>query len=125
MKKVLLIPFILFLFLGCSKEKPRVGNYYGVFTYTNPEGLVKGAEMEITESTKNKVIINGYQLTKDGKKIEGTLNHSSSSFGVTINGEWSHRIFSKDYKINGTFTENYYQGGGQYQSSGTFEIKSK
>ena len=116
--------FLIVFGLGCSKEKPSIGNYYGTFTYSTPQGVVKTAEIEITESSKNKIIINGSELTKDGKKIEGKIeNISFSQFGVDIYGEWS-KLFSKEYLIKGTFTENYYQGGNQYQNSGTFEIKS-
>lgn len=117
--------FLIVFGIGCSKEKPSIGNYYGTFTYNTPQGAVKTAEIEITESSKNKIIINGSELTKDGKKIEGKIkNISFSQFGVDIDGEWSHKLFSKEYLIKGTFTENYYQGGNQYQNSGTFEIKS-
>lgn len=111
--------------IGCSKEKPSIGNYYGTFTYSTPQGVVKTAEIKITESSRNKIIINSSELSKDGKKIGGKIeNISFSQFGVDIDGEWSHKLFSKDYLIKGNFTEYYYQGGSQYQNSGTFEIKS-
>lgn len=110
---------------SCNKEKPDVGDYYGTFTYSNPPDIVKTAEIEITESSKNKIVINGSELDKDGKHIEGKIeNISFSQFGVSIDGEWSHKLFSKNYKIEGTFTEDYYQGGNTYQNTGTFEIKS-
>lgn len=116
---------IIIFATSCSKEKPSVGDYYGTFTYSTPSGIVKTAEIEITESSKNKIVINGSELDKDGKNIEGKIeNISFSQFGVDINGEWSHKLFSKNYKIEGTFTEDYYQGGNSYQNSGTFEIKS-
>lgn len=117
--------FLIAIGIGCSKEKPSIGNYYGTFTYSTPQGLVKTAEIEITESSKNKIIINGSELTKDGKKIEGKIeNISISQFGINIDGEWSHKFISKEYLIKGNFTEDYYQGGSQYQNSGTFLIKS-
>lgn len=117
---------ILLVFgIGCSKEKPITGNYYGIFTYSTPQGVVKTAEIEITESSKNKIVINGSELSKNGKKIKDKIeNISFSQFGVDIDGEWSHKLFSKEYSIKGNFTEVYYQGGNQYQNSGTFEIKS-
>ncbi len=116
---------LIFFGIGCSKEKPSIGNYYGIFTYSTPQGVIKTAEIVITESSKNKIIINGSELTKDGKKIEGKIeNISFSQFGIDLNGEWSHKLFSKNYLIKGTFTETYYQGGNQYQNEGTFEIKS-
>ena len=117
--------FLIVFGLGCSKEKPSIGNYYGTFTYNSPQGVVKTAEIEITESSKNKIIINGSELTKDGKKIEGKIeNISFSQFGVDIDGEWSHKLFRKEYTIKGAFTETYYQGGNTYENSGTFVIKS-
>ncbi|NEN25705.1 hypothetical protein G3O08_19635 [Cryomorpha ignava] len=117
--------FIIIFATSCNKEKPSNGDYYGTFTYNNPSGIIKTAEIEITESSKNKIVINGSELEKDGKKIEGKIeNISFSQFGVDINGEWSHKLFSKNYKIEGTFTEDYYQGGNAYQNSGTFKITS-
>lgn len=128
MKKHILLSILislLFLIESCSKEKPRIGDYYGIFNYDVPSGVVNTAEIEITESTDDKIVINGSTLKKDGKKIEGKIiNLSFSQFGIDIKGEWSHKLFSKDYTIKGTFTEDYYQGGNQYQNSGTFEIKS-
>lgn len=43
---------------------------------------------------------------------------------VNIEGEWNHKLFSKNYTIKGTFTQIKYQGGNQYLYSGTFKIKS-
>lgn len=117
--------YLIVLGSSCSKEKPDVGDYYGIFTYSSEPEIIKTAEIEITESSKNEIVINGSKLIKDGKRIEGRIESLSfSQFGVTINGEWSHKLFSKNYKIEGTFTEDYYQGGNSYQSSGTFTIKS-
>ena len=116
---------IFFFTISCQKNKPVAGEYVGVFTYTAPQGFVKTAYIEISNPTKNSININGSVLEKDGKKIEGKISDLSfSQFGVTINGEWSHKLFSKAYKITGSFTETYYQGGNEYENSGTFEIKS-
>lgn len=117
---------LIVLGTSCSKEKPDIGDYYGIFTYNSQPELIKTTEIEITESSKNKIVINGSKLEKDGKKIEGKIDNVSfySQTGVYIKGEWSHKLFSKNYVIKGTFTEEYYQGGNTYQSSGTFEIKS-
>ena len=49
---------------------------------------------------------------------------SFSQSGVTIKGEWSNKLFSKEYKITGSFTETYYQWGNENENSGTFEIKT-
>ena len=125
-KTIILTSLIGFMYtVSCTKEKPITGHYYGTFNYDVPQGIIKTAEIEITESSKDKIVINGSELNKDSKKIEGNIaNLSFSQFGVYIKGEWSHKLFSKNYLIKGTFTETYYQGGNQYQNSGTFEIKS-
>lgn len=128
MKKTIILTSLLGLMIftvSCKKEKPTTGHYYGTFNYNVPQGIIKTGEIEITESSKDKIVINDSELIKDGKKIEGNItNLSFSQFGVYIKGEWSHKLFSKNYLIKGTFTETYYQGGNQYQNSGTFEIKS-
>ncbi|SFT43336.1 hypothetical protein SAMN05216474_0539 [Lishizhenia tianjinensis] len=117
--------FLIVFMLGCSKEKPSVGKYQGTFTYSTPQGVVETAEIEISASSKNKIIINDSELTKNGKIIEGKIeNISFSQFGMDIDGEWSNKLFSKEYFIKGNFTEVYYQGGSQYENHGTFEIKS-
>ena len=69
-----------------------------------------------------KSIPKGFNPTVNGNLFID--NVTFSQFGIDIIGEWSHKIFSKEYVISGTFTETYYQGGNQYQNSGTFEIKS-
>lgn len=116
----------MLIFAGsCKKDKPLAGRYYGILNYDAPQGVVRTAEIEITESNKDVIIINGSELNKDGKKIEGHIaNLSFSSHGIWIVGEWSHKLCSKTYLINGTFTEYYSQGGNDYQNTGTFEIKS-
>ena len=128
MKKTIILTLLIGLMVftvSCTKEKPPTGHYYGTFNYEVPQGIIKTAEIEITESSKDKIIINDSELNKDSKKIEGNIaNLSFSQFGIYIKGEWTHKLFSKNYLIKGTFTETYYQGGNQYQNSGTFEIKS-
>ena len=124
-----LIIFILLstslLVSSCEKEKPSAGDYIGIFSYEIPQGLVKTAYIEISNPTQNSITINGSKVSKKNEKIEGHIdNVTFSQFGIDIIGEWSHKIFSKEYVISGTFTETYYQGGNQYQNSGTFEIKS-
>ena len=124
-----LIIFILLstslLVSSCEKEKPSAGDYIGIFSYEIPQGLVKTAYIEISNPTQNSITINGSKVSKKNEKIEGHIdNVTFSQFGIDIIGEWSHKIFSKEYVISGTFTETYYQGGNQYQNSGIFEIKS-
>ena len=128
MKNNLIIFILLFTSLlvsSCEKEKPSAGDYIGIFSYEIPQGLVKTAYIEISNPTQNSITINGSKVSKKNEKIEGHIdNVTFSQFGIDIIGEWSHKIFSKEYVISGTFTETYYQGGIQYQNSGTFEIKS-
>lgn len=128
MKKELLILAILFTLLlvtSCEKEKPTAGEYFGTFTYEVPPGILKTAYIEISNPTKNSITINGYEVSKDDQKIEGMIDYLSGVGSyIYINGSWSHKLFSNEYIISGTFTETYYQGGNQYQNSGTFEIKS-
>ena len=128
MKNNLIIFILLFTSLlvsSCEKEKPSAGEYIGIFSYEIPQGLVKTAYIEISNPTQNSITINGSKVSKKNEKIEGHIdNVTFSQFGIDIIGEWSHKIFSKEYVISGTFTETYYQGGIQYQNSGTFEIKS-
>jgi len=128
MKNNLIIFILLFTSLlvsSCEKEKPSAGEYIGIFSYEIPQGLVKTAYIEISNPTQNSITINGSKVSKKNEKIEGHIdNVTFSQFGIDIIGEWSHKIFSKEYVISGTFTETYYQGGNQYQNSGIFEIKS-
>jgi hypothetical protein len=119
------IIFILFFSIGCSKNKPNSGQYYGVFTYLNPQGLQKIAFIDICNSTKTTISINGFLVKKDGKRIEGKIGSVGNLTDVFIWGEWSHNLFSKEYKIIGNFTETYFQGGNEYKNSGTFELKLK
>ncbi len=125
------------MLLSCSKEKPPVGNYIGVFNYENSTNIAdKTIWLKIEESQKDYILIgatdyNGNLTSamldtlykKNKKTIEGKVP-SNNMVPFYIKGEWSHKLFSKNYLIKGTFTETYYQGGNQYQNSGTFEIKS-
>ena len=127
----------LIMLLSCSKEKPPLGNYIGVFNYENSTNIAdKTIWLKIEESQKDYILIgatdyNGNLTSamldtlykKNKKTIEGKVP-SNNMVPFYIKGEWSHKLFSKNYLIKGTFTETYYQGGNQYQNSGTFEIKS-
>ena len=122
---IFILLFTSFLVSSCEKENPSAGDYIGIFSYEIPQGLVKTAYIEISNPTQNSITINGSKVSKKNEKIEGHIdNVTFSQFSIDIIGEWSHKIFSKEYVISGTFTETYYQGGNQYQNSGTFEIKS-
>lgn len=122
--KFSLVFLILLLNISCKKNKPIPGEYFGIFSYS--QGLVKTANIEISNPTKTSITINGSVISKDGKKIEGKISDLSfSQFGIDIKGEWSRtKVLGNTYKITGSFTETYYQGGNEYKSSGTFEIKS-
>lgn len=121
---VFLVFFICFTLISCSKDKPESGSYAGYFHYESPQSFDEYSNIEITESTKDYITINGSKLQKDGKKISGMIDVLDFGSFVDINGEWSHKIFSKKYTIKGTFTQIKYQGGNQYEFSGTFEIKT-
>lgn len=130
----------LIIFSGnCTKEKPPIGNYIGVFDFENSTNLAdKTVWLRIEETEKDYILIgttdyNGNltsalldTLYKKGKNnIEGKVPSNDNGL-IYIKGEWSHKLFSKKYLIKGTFTETHYAQGGsnQYQNSGTFEIKS-
>ncbi len=135
-----LIPlFTLILISSCTKEKPPVGNYIGVFTYESPTySADKTIWLKIVETNKDYILIGETDyhgnltsvwfdtLYKKGKKdIEG--NVPALSNGPTyIKGKWSRNLFSNKYTIKGDFTDTYYAQGGskQFQNKGTFEIKS-
>lgn len=139
MKNKITFIVTILIVLSCSKEKPIVGNYIGVFNYENSTNLTeKTIWLKIEESEKDYVLIgrtdyNGNLTSsildtlykKNKKNIEGKIP-SNGNGPIYIKGEWSHKLFSKKYLIKGTFTETYYSQGGsnQYQYSGTFEIKS-
>ena len=58
-KTIILTSLIGFMYtVSCTKEKPITGHYYGTFNYDVPQGIIKTAEIEITESSKDKIVIN-------------------------------------------------------------------
>lgn len=122
--KTLLIISLCTLFIGCNKEKPKPGQYAGFFHYDTPQVFEEYSQIELSESKSDYIIVNGSTLKKNGKKISGMIDVLDFGSFVNIEGEWSHKLFSKNYTIKGTFTQIKYQGGNQYQYSGTFEIKS-
>ncbi|NOX48875.1 MAG: hypothetical protein GXO89_18095 [Chlorobi bacterium] len=115
---------MLMLILSCSKAKPPTGDYWIALKYEKPEVKTLSQPIEITGSSKGTITINDSELDKDGKNIEGKINYVPNTNGIYITGKWSHKLFSKNYKIEGRFTEDYYQGGNLFVYSGTFEIKS-
>lgn len=115
---------ILFINGSCNKNKIIAGEYIGIFTYSSPQGLVKTASFEVSSPTNKTIKINGFEIKKDGKIIEGKIGCLGNMTDVFISGELTHRFLSKENKIIGNFTETYHQGGNEYQNSGTFEIKS-
>ena len=114
MKTFLITLFGFFLFgvfaTSCSKTNPPTGAYVGKFEgeylrYEKKEALVLGGvELQITESDKDHIIINGSRLEKNGKKIKGTLKDVSFNQGgspITIDGK---RIRNDGhFDIEGTF----------------------
>jgi hypothetical protein len=115
---------ILFFNGSCNKNRINAGEHIGIFTYSNPQGLVKTASFEVSNPTEKTIKINGFEIKKDGEIIEGKIGSLGNMTDVFISGKLTHRVFSKENKIIGNFTERYHQGGNEYQNSGTFEIKS-
>ena len=114
--------FITFTFSACKKETPPTGEYWIYLTYDG--GYEDGGPVEITESNKNTVVINGAELVKDGKRVKGPMSGSPFVMGtLIIDGEWSNKLFSKDYKIEGEFEEIVQNPNGHYHSYGAFTIK--
>lgn len=110
---------------SCNKDKPAVGNYQATFYNTSPSEFIQTSTVEITSVTKHHIVINGYEITKSGKTIEGELPIIGIPNSVfQIKGTWSKKAFSQKYTISGTFIEEYWQGGNPYEGSGTFEIVS-
>ena len=116
--------FLLVFSFGCEKNRPISSEYFAVFTYSIPQGLIKTAFVNISNPTESSITINGFNVKKDGKNIEGIIGSVGNLSDVFISGKWSHKLFSKEYKIIGNFIETYYQGGIEFQNTGTFEIKS-
>lgn len=117
--------FLCFTIISCSKNKPESGSYAGYFHYEYPQSFDEYSSIEVTEPTKDHIVINGSKLQKDGKKISGMIYALDFGSFVEINGEWSHNVFDKKYTIKGTFTQIKYQGGDEYEFGGTFSIKTK
>lgn len=122
--KPLFVITLCLVFFSCNKEKPETGHYAGFFNYTTPLNIDKYSQIEISESKSDYIVINGSKLKKDGKKISGMIHALDFGSFVEIDGELKHKAFSKDYSIEGTFTQIQYGGGNQYNFSGTFGIKS-
>lgn len=110
------------IFSGCKKEKPPVGQYWMYLVYNS--GYEASGPVEIMESTKDRIVINGSELVKNDKWIKGPMSGSPFSMGtLIIEGKWSHRLFSKNYKIEGEFEEVVQNPNGHYHDFGTFTIK--
>ncbi len=116
----------IFIWTGCTKDKPAPGRYRATFIYEMPTELAKYTDgIEISDPSENSISINGSILSKNGKKIEGEII-SLPGVGsyIHIDGEWSKKFLQSEYKISGAFTQRYSQHGGEFQSSGHFEIIS-
>ena len=118
---LLLIASFVF-FTGCKKDKPPAGSYWMYIRYST--GQEASGPVTISESSKDKIIIENSELRKDGKNISGTIYSLSFSNGsFTIDGECSHKLFSNNFKIEGTFRKTaYYLGGPHNHFFGTFKI---
>lgn len=140
MKKMILYSTLLLTLIfinGCKKEKPATGIYVGTFNYNYPNNWPdKTIWYKISDSNKDYFLIgtsdyqgnliSAYQDTvyKDKKEVNGKVPSNSGVGPFKIKGEWSHKLFSKNYIIEGDFTQTEYTQGGVFTYSGTFEIKS-
>ena len=150
MKKILPIAISIFLFLGCNKNKPKIGDYEARFYCNQPNlqqfvGDYRYQESAIVEVNNTEISISIYDdetissiLTKDGKIISGTFimpgpggagGPSHPSNEIYITGTWKKE--NGKYKITGFHQYIYYdvdvqsQEINEYVVSGEFEIKSK
>lgn len=118
--------YALIILFSCSKEKPKEGEYGGVFTYDFGKNEKFGS-VEISDPSKKSVIFNGFKIEKDGRKIFGMIG-SIPNIGtnITIDAQWKHSPFSDKYSISGIFYYNqYYLSGNPPQKiSGTFRINN-
>ena len=137
MNKILVLFLIILSTYSCSKKKPPIGNYLGIFKYEYPTSKPElTVWYKITESEKDYLLITTTDYAgnssyggdtlykKNKKKIEGRVPIYDPFSSLTISGIRKYKLFGK-YSITGTFIETIYQGGNQYQYSGTVEIYSR
>ena len=140
MKKYILLSFTLGLLIiagSCKKETPPTGIYIGTFSYDYPNNWSdKTIWYKISDANKDYFLIGtsdyqgnlspGYQDTiyRDKKEVKGKVPSNSGTGPYKINGDLSHKLFSKDYTIEGDFTQTQSTQGGVFTYSGTFVIKS-
>ncbi len=140
MKKYILLFFTIWFSIiigSCKKEKPATGIYIGTFNYDSPNNWPdKTIWYKISDSNKDYFLIgtsdyqgnliSAYQDTiyKDKKEVNGKVPSNSGIGPYKIKGKWSHKLFSKDYIIEGDFTQTEYTQGGVFTHFGTFIIKS-
>jgi hypothetical protein len=126
MKKITIVILYSLILLGCKKEKPPIGKYIGYFSYVNSQGqnTTTSHSIEISESSKNSLVINGSTVSKNMRNIEGNTYISGLGNIVYLKGKWKKKFLSNNYCIEGTFIATYYQGGNNYNLNGTFTIKS-
>lgn len=112
--------------VGCRKNKPSVGRYYATFSYNQPTNLVRYDEIEITKTTEDYFVINFYDtISKSGRKVSGRTSLFSLPASVFyLDGEFKRKGLKNEFVISGDFSEEYWQGGIQYFSSGKFKIVS-
>ncbi len=121
--KSIVFLLVVFVLVSCNKDRPMVGKYLITFRYTSPLPDTKELEVEITGVARNQVSINGFELRKSGRQIDGEFESNESPVSrYKIDGNWSKTAFQEQYSIIGRFTEKYTLGGNEYQASGTFEM---
>jgi len=123
LKKSILIFLLLVFLIACNKEKPRVGEYQATFVYDYLDDFEKTYMIQITETSRDEIMINDYPIVKNGKKVKGTI-YVTGGGPYHIQGKWSGKFLSRKYKIEGTFIEIVYNSGDVTQFSGSFLITS-
>lgn len=116
---------LVFVLASCNKDKPMVGQYMVTFRSTSPLPETRSIFVDITSVNRTKVTINGFELRKSGRVIDGEFESDEVPNSVfKIDGSWNKTAFRQEYSIIGRFTEQYTIGGNEYESSGTFEMTS-
>lgn len=124
--------FSIVLFIGCTKNKPKEGDYECVFTYTTPNGGFLTQFYKIIDSDKNTIEIvlsdaswtvigETITLNKIDKLIIGCLPTIYENSMIKIEGNL--KLEKGKYKIKGKFNQSWETSQGAYSAEGTFELK--
>jgi hypothetical protein len=101
-----LLPLLMF-FVGCDKDRPRKGLYWGEFYATDSLGssyVRYDHSINISDPSESALTINGSVLGKKGKTINGQMGFTkafNNSDGLVLSGKW--RVKNGYYIIDGDF----------------------